>query len=107
RQNLYDQILAQSCKFSTFITVTDIIVGSITGSGSFAFELGGVQAMTSDLQLSHNLLDIAPFTESPTDPPPVDSTIAPAATDTFTASAPASTFTDSSSSQSTTFEPMP
>ena len=62
RENLYDQILKASCKFSTFITVTDILVGSITGSGSFALELGGVQATTSELKLSHNLLTVAPFT---------------------------------------------
>jgi hypothetical protein len=44
RKEFFDALLAGSCKFSSFITVYDILIGSITGAGEFALQLGGAQA---------------------------------------------------------------
>ena len=52
RQAVVDALLAQDCSNDTYVTVADIVVGSITGGGSFALELGGVQANSGELQLS-------------------------------------------------------
>lgn len=48
RQQTFDELLAQSCSFASGITVADILVGSITGGGSFSVVLGGVQASSGD-----------------------------------------------------------
>ena len=107
RQPLYDAILQASCKFSTFITVTDILVGSITGSGSFALQLGGVQATTASLTLSHAFGEIAPFTESLGNTSTVE-TIPAAPSTSFDSSAPSSSFSGSSgSSNPATFSTQP
>ena len=55
RQNLYDALLAQDCGNATYITVSDIAVGSVTGAGSFSLELGGVQSSSGALKTT-NLL---------------------------------------------------
>ena len=52
RQQVTDALLKASCQFGTFITIADVAVGSITGSGSFSLELGGVSATTGDVKLS-------------------------------------------------------
>lgn len=44
RQSLFDALLAQSCKNATYITIFDLVVGSVTGAGEFALALGGAQA---------------------------------------------------------------
>ena len=44
----FDALLAQSCSFASGITVLDIVIGSITGAGSFSVVLGGVQASSGD-----------------------------------------------------------
>lgn len=48
RQDAFDAILAQTCSFASGITIFDIIVGSITGAGSFSVVLGGAQASSGD-----------------------------------------------------------
>ena len=48
REDLFDALLKQSCKNSTYITVFDVAVGSMTGGGSFNLILGGVQASSGD-----------------------------------------------------------
>jgi hypothetical protein len=48
RQQTFDELLAQSCSFASGITVLDILVGSMTGGGSFSLVLGGVQASSGD-----------------------------------------------------------
>lgn len=44
RKALADALLQASCKTASFLTIADLLVGSVTGSGSFALQLGGVQA---------------------------------------------------------------
>jgi hypothetical protein len=48
RQKTFDELLSQSCSFASGITVFDILVGSMTGGGSFSVVLGGVQASSGD-----------------------------------------------------------
>jgi hypothetical protein len=48
RESLFDALLAQKCSFASGITVLDIVVGSLTGAGSFSVVLGGVQASSGD-----------------------------------------------------------
>ena len=52
RENLYTALLEQDCGNATYITVSDIAVGSLTGAGSFALELGGVQTKSEELKTS-------------------------------------------------------
>src|SRR5207248_2104363 len=56
KQSVTNAIIAQSCSYGSEITIVDITVGSITGSGSFSLELGGVSASSGELSLA-NLLD--------------------------------------------------
>lgn len=44
RKALADALLQASCSTASFLTIADLLVGSVTGSGSFALQLGGVQA---------------------------------------------------------------
>lgn len=55
RQNLYTALLAASCSFASPITVSDIVLGSLTGAGSFSVEFGGVQAKTEAIKLTNFL----------------------------------------------------
>jgi hypothetical protein len=48
REDLFNALLKLDCKNSTYITVFDIAVGSITGQGSFNLILGGVQASSGE-----------------------------------------------------------
>jgi hypothetical protein len=48
REDLFAALLAQDCSNSTYITVFDLVVGSITGAGSFNLLLGGVQASSGE-----------------------------------------------------------
>lgn len=49
REQLTEALIAYDCGNGTYITVADIIVGSVTGAGAFHLELGGVQASTGTL----------------------------------------------------------
>ncbi len=49
REQIADALLAQSCKNSTYITIADIALGSVTGAGALGLELGGVQATTAEI----------------------------------------------------------
>jgi hypothetical protein len=67
RQALFDALLEQDCGNATYITVFDIVLGSISGAGSFNLNLGGVQASTGevpenafDLGLGSGLPSIGP-----------------------------------------------
>src|SRR5437763_5603991 len=66
REATYDAILKASCKFSSGITVSDVVVGSITGAGSFSVELGGVQASSAELDSTHFLQDLPAFSAEST-----------------------------------------
>src|SRR5207237_534251 len=54
-------LLKASCKFGDVISIADIAVGSVSGTGSFSLELGGVSATTGELTLSNalNVPDLA------------------------------------------------
>jgi len=56
RQQVTDALLKASCKTGSLITIADVVVGSITGAGSFSLELGGVSASSGDVKTS-SLLD--------------------------------------------------
>jgi hypothetical protein len=58
RQAITDALLKANCHFGDVLTITDIAVGSTTGSGSFSLEIGGVNATSSDLSLSSDLQQI-------------------------------------------------
>jgi hypothetical protein len=58
RQAITDALLKANCHFGDVISVADITVGSVTGSGSFSLEIGGVNATSSDLKLSNDLQPI-------------------------------------------------
>jgi hypothetical protein len=55
RESLYDALLKQDCGNATYITVSDIAIGSVTGAGSFSLELGGVNAKSEALKTSNFL----------------------------------------------------
>ncbi|MEY2418187.1 MAG: hypothetical protein QOG90_867 [Actinomycetota bacterium] len=59
RQNLYTALLGASCSFASPITVSDIVLGSVTGAGSFSLEFGGVNAKADALKTT-NLLQGLP-----------------------------------------------
>jgi hypothetical protein len=49
REAIADALLAQDCGNATYITVADIVLGSLTGAGQLGLELGGVQATTAEI----------------------------------------------------------
>lgn len=50
REDLYNAIIEADCSNASYLTVGDIVLGSITGAGSLSLELGGVTATSSDLK---------------------------------------------------------
>jgi hypothetical protein len=64
RESLYDALLKQDCGNATYITVSDIAVGSITGAGSFSLELGGVQTKAEELKTTNFLEGLPPLASS-------------------------------------------
>ena len=48
REDLFAALLAQDCGNSTYITIFDIALGSISGAGAFNILLGGVQATSGE-----------------------------------------------------------
>jgi hypothetical protein len=49
RKALVDALLEQSCTNASYITIFDLVVGSVTGAGEFALSLGGVQASSGEI----------------------------------------------------------
>lgn len=49
RKALVDALLEQSCKNASYVTIFDLVVGSVTGAGEFALSLGGVQASSGEI----------------------------------------------------------
>lgn len=64
QKNLYDIILEQDCGNDTYILVSDIILGSVTGAGSLSIELGGVNAKSEELKTSKFLEGLPPIASS-------------------------------------------
>ncbi len=52
RKDIYTALLEQDCSNATYITVSDIVIGSLTGAGSFSLELGGAQSKSEALKTS-------------------------------------------------------
>lgn len=49
RESLAEMLIGADCSNATYITILDIVLGSVTGAGSMNLELGGVTAQSSDL----------------------------------------------------------
>jgi hypothetical protein len=49
RQPLFSSLLQATCQAGNAITVYDIATGSVSGAGSLALELGGVQTSSADI----------------------------------------------------------
>jgi hypothetical protein len=47
REQLFDALIAASCDATAAILVIDLLLGSVSGGGSFTFAVGGAQATTS------------------------------------------------------------
>ncbi len=58
RESLFDAIIEADCGNATYILVADIVLGSVTGAGSFGLELGGVSATTADINRTSFLGDL-------------------------------------------------
>lgn len=50
RESVFDALIAQDCGNATYILIADIVLGSVTGAGSLALEVGGVTATSSELK---------------------------------------------------------
>ena len=61
REQLYAALLEQDCGNATYITVSDIAIGSVTGAGSLSLELGGVNAKSEELKTTSFLGGVAPI----------------------------------------------
>jgi hypothetical protein len=55
RQPLFSALLQATCQAGNAITVYDIATGSVSGAGSLALELGGVQTSSADITEYGNL----------------------------------------------------
>lgn len=60
RENIYDVLLKQDCGNKSYILVSDIALGSVTGAGSLSVELGGVQTKSDALKTS-SFLGLTPL----------------------------------------------
>lgn len=49
RESVFDALIEADCGNASYITIADIVLGSITGAGSLNIELGGVTASSSEL----------------------------------------------------------
>jgi len=49
RDSLVDALLEMDCGNATYVTVADLVLGSVSGAGSLSLELGGVQATTAEI----------------------------------------------------------
>ncbi|MFP5321351.1 MAG: hypothetical protein ACLGIC_05830 [Acidimicrobiia bacterium] len=52
RESLFDAIIEADCSNASYITVLDIVLGSVSGAGSLSLELGGVTATSDDIELT-------------------------------------------------------
>jgi len=52
RESLFDAIIEADCSNASYITVLDIVLGSVSGAGSLSLELGGVTATSADIALT-------------------------------------------------------
>ncbi|MBA3653503.1 MAG: hypothetical protein H0W70_04845, partial [Actinobacteria bacterium] len=52
RQQVTEALIAQDCGNATYITIADLVVGSLTGAGNFKIDLGGVKATSGETPAS-------------------------------------------------------
>lgn len=52
RKSVFDALIEADCSNASYITVADVVLGSITGAGSLAVEVGGVTASSRELGAS-------------------------------------------------------
>lgn|GEM_PF-3177479 len=80
-QALRQELVAQDCKNDVVLTVVDILLGVLGGSGSIEILAGGVEAVTDDtdfssppppLELNDASVEVAPETTIATDFGPID-----------------------------------
>lgn len=64
REALTDALLEIDCGNSTYITVADLALGSISGAGKLTVELGGVQATTAEID-AYEFAPLPPLPELP------------------------------------------
>lgn len=50
RSALVEALLEADCSFGSLVTVADVVLGSVSGAGSLAIELGGVTARSADIE---------------------------------------------------------
>ncbi|MGV3760786.1 MAG: hypothetical protein ACO1PW_14770, partial [Actinomycetota bacterium] len=67
REALVDALTELDCGNSTYVTVADLALGSITGAGSLGLELGGVQATTAEIT-AFQFPSLPPLPELPPTP---------------------------------------
>lgn len=60
REDLFDAILQKYCKAGTYISVFDIVVGSLTGAGEFVVSFGGAEASSGTTPENDFRLDLPP-----------------------------------------------
>ena len=48
RRQVTDALIAQDCGNATYITIADLVLGSVTGAGVFQIDLGGVRASSGE-----------------------------------------------------------
>lgn len=53
---LFEEMIKGNCKSANLITIYDILLGSMTGAGSFALQVGGAQASSGELASSPYVL---------------------------------------------------
>lgn len=69
RQSVFDALIEADCSNASYITIADIVLGSVTGAGSLNIELGGVTASSGDLGAT-SMLGALPNFISDTPPGP-------------------------------------
>lgn len=52
RESLFDAIIEADCGNAGYLTVLDLVLGSVTGAGSLGIEVGGVTATSDDIELT-------------------------------------------------------
>ncbi len=55
REQITDALIKQDCGNAAYITIADIVLGSVTGAGSLNLELGGVTATSNEIKRTNFL----------------------------------------------------
>ncbi len=52
RESLFDAIIEADCSNAAYLTILDLVLGSVSGAGSLSLELGGVTATSDDIEFT-------------------------------------------------------